>query len=217
MTNPRTKARLAGLFYLLMFPIGGYHQFVAANQLRPARDAALTAANILGHPFLFQSASIVDVLVVACYLVVTALFYELFAPVDGTLSLIAALFSLTGCVTQAFASLFHIAPLLVLRSAANKQAAETIAYVLLKLYSPAYAIGLVFFAFYLIFIGRLIYTSTFMPRILGALVAIQGVAWMTIVWPPLATKIFPFLMLLAAAGEGALMVWLLVKGVKVEA
>lgn len=218
---PRFKARAAGFFYLLMLPISGYHQFVGARFLRPMSDAATTAANILGHPILFQSALAVDLLVVACYLAVTALFYELFKPVNSTVSLMAALCSLAGCITQAFAALFHIAPLILLTgvqslTAIQKEQMEAQAFLMLKLYSPAYCIGLVFFALYLVLIGRLIFKSTFMPRLLGLMVTMQGFAGLIFLWPPLAKTFFPILIVLTAAGEGVLMFWLLIVGVNVE-
>lgn len=209
---------MAGFFYLLMLPIGAYHQFVGSRSLRVSSGAAATAANILAHRFLFQSALVVDLLVVACYLAVTALFYELFKPVNRTVSLVAALFSLVGCTIQAFASLFHIAPLVLLThaqslSAINHEQVAAQAHLLLGLYSPTYCIGLVFFAFYLALIGGLIFKSTFMPRLLGGLVVLQGLGWLTFLWPPLAKDLFPFLLVLAGMGELFLMLWLLIKGV----
>lgn len=72
-----------------------------------------TANNILAHqPFRLGFAA--DLSVVACYIVVTALIYDLFKPVNRGLSLLAAFFSLVGCAIQAFICLFHIVPLVVL-------------------------------------------------------------------------------------------------------
>jgi hypothetical protein len=59
-----------------------------------------------------------------------------------------------------------------------------------KLYAQAYNIGLVFFGFYCLLIGYLILRSTFLPRILGVLMVFAALAWLTFLWPPLAT-IFP--------------------------
>jgi hypothetical protein len=54
------------------------------------------------------SGNVTNVIATMCYLIVTFLFYGLFKPVSGSLSLLAALFSLAGCVVMTF-GLFHVA------------------------------------------------------------------------------------------------------------
>lgn len=52
-----------------------------------------------------------------------------------------------------------------------------------------------------------------MPRVLGVLMAIGGLGWLTFLSPPLANSLFPYNLAPGILGEGALTVWLLVKGV----
>jgi len=217
--SPRFKARLAGFFYVLMIPIGAIP--LIAGRLHTSGDAAATAAEILAHPSLVHAAFAVDLLVVACYIPVTALLYELFKPVNGTISLTAAFFSLMGCAVQTCASFFRIAPLMLLTSAQSSSGIKqdqvvTLAYLVLKLYKPAYGIGLVFFGFYLLLIGCLIFKSTFMPRLLGVLVMVSGLAGLTFLWPPLAQLLWPRVFMTLLAGEGLLILWLLIAGVNAE-
>lgn len=73
-------------------------------------DAAATANNILAHQPLFRLGFAAGLIAIVCYIAVTTLFYALFKPVNKILSLLAAFFSLLGCVTLAFASLFQLAP-----------------------------------------------------------------------------------------------------------
>src|SRR5437016_13519740 len=110
--SPRFKARMAGLCYVLMIP-AGFGMFLR-GRLVVKGDAAATAANILAHEPWFRMAFAGDLLVVAIYIVFTALMYELMKPVNRSVSLLAAFFSLIGCATQAFACLFELAPLVVL-------------------------------------------------------------------------------------------------------
>ena len=123
----------------------------------------------------------------ACYVAVTILFYEVFKPVNRGLSLIAAFFSLAGCAVGVL-NLFQVA-----------------------LPSP-----LIFFGFYCLLTGYLIFRSTFLPRILGVLMAIGGLGWLTFLSPSLAHSLSPFNLAPGILGEGALTVWLLVTGVNVE-
>lgn len=182
-------------------------------------DAAATAANILAHEPLFRLAFAGDLLTVAIYIVFTALLYDLMKPVNRSVSLLAAFFSLAGCVIQAFACLFELAPLVVLGDPSlgvfKAEQLQSLALLFLKLYSHAYGIGLVFFAFYILVVGYLVFKSTFLPRVLGVLLAASGLAWLTFLWPPFATKYFRYLLVMDL-GEALLFLWLLIMGVNAK-
>jgi len=75
---------------------------------------------------------------------------------------------------------------------------------------------LVFFGFYCLLIGYLTLRSTFLPRILGVLMLFAGLGWLTFLSPSLAKSLSPYNFFPGLIGEGALTVWLLVKGVNVE-
>lgn len=217
--SPRFQARAVGFFYLLMTAIGSIPSLV--GRVRVSSDAAATAAAMLAHPSQVYTAFTAGLLVVASYIPVTALFYELLKPVNRTVSLTAAFFGLTGCVIQAFACLFRIVPLIVLASGPSSSAIsqhelQTLAYLLLKLFKPAYNISLVFFGFYFVLIGALAFKSTFIPRLLGVLAAIAGFGGLTFLWPPLESILWPRVILPLWLGESALVLWLLIAGVNVQ-
>jgi hypothetical protein len=125
----------------------------------------------------------------ACYIAVTLLFYYIFKPVNRSLSLLAALVSLLGCAVGPLSLFVHAASHI----------------------SP-----LVFFGFYCLLIGYLIFRSTFLPRILGALMAFAGLGWLTFLSPSLANHLSPYIFAPGMLGEGALTLWLLVKGVNAQ-
>jgi hypothetical protein len=217
--SPRLKARLAGLCYLLMLPTGGLAMFVRGRFIIKG-DAATTAANMITHEPMFRLAFAGDLLVVAIYIVFTALMYDLMKPVSRNVSMLAAFFSLMGCATQAFACLFELAPLLILShdpylGTFKPDQLHSLAYLSLKLYAATYGISLVFFGFYNLAIGYLVFKSTFLPRVLGVLMAISCLVGMTFLWPPFATQYFRYLLILDV-GELLLVLWLLVMGVNVN-
>ena len=111
--SPRPRARITGVVYLLYFLAAVLAVFFIRG-LVVSDDAAATANNILAHERLFQLSVAVGLIGTALYIAVTVLFYGLFKPVNKTVSLLAAFFSLVGCAIQAFGSLFQIAPLVVL-------------------------------------------------------------------------------------------------------
>jgi hypothetical protein len=218
--SPRLKARMAGVFYLLTFLTTGF-AFHVRGRLVVSGDAAATATNVLANERLFQLGFAADLIAVACYIAVTALFYALFKPVNRSLSLLAAFFSLVGCAIGALACLFHFAPLLVLGGAQDLsvftvEQLQALALVLLKLGGQTLNIGLVFFGFYCLLIGYLIFRSTFLPRILGVLMAFAGFGWLAFLSPPLVKFLSPYNLTPGTIGEGSLTLWLLVRGVSVQ-
>lgn len=118
----------------------------------------------------------------ACYVVVTLLLYKLFKPVNRGVSLVAALVSLVGCIAGALETL-HLSPI------------------------PIHS--LVFFGVYCLLLGYLIFRSGFMPRLIGVLVAIAGLGWLTYISPHLAKQLLYVPMMTGLLGEGSLTVWLL--------
>jgi len=217
--SPRLKARMAGVFYLLTFLTGGVA--VPSFRLVADSDAAATASNILAHEALFRLGFAALLINVAVYITVTLLFYELFKPVNRSLSLLAAFFSLVGCAIQAVSSAFFLAPLIVLGGAQSLsvfkvEQLQAQALMFFKLYAQAYNIGLVFFGFYCLLIGCLILRSTFLPRVLGVLIAFGGLGWLTYMSPPLVHHLSPYNLALGLLGQGSVMLWLLVMGVNVQ-
>ena len=65
-------------------------------------------------------------------------------------------------------------------------------------------------------LGCLIFRSTFLPRILGALMAFAGLGWVTYLSPPLAHYLSPYNLALGLLGQESVMLWLLVMGVNVS-
>ena len=215
-SSPRSIARVAGFFYLFVFLTG--IPLALAAKLVVRGDAAATTANILAHQGTWWLGFSAELLQVASYIVVTALFYALFKPVNRPLALIATLLSIVGCAIQALAFVFYTVPL-ELSSGTQPlgvfkvEQIQALALTSLKVETLGYDIGLVFFGFYDFLIGYLIFASTFLPRPVGILMSLAGLGFLTFLWPPLANAISPFILLGGLIGEGALTVWLLTFGV----
>ena len=217
-TSPRFKATLAGVFELLEALTSGFGQVTVPAMLLVPGDAAATAANVLAHELLFRLSLTAALIAVACHIVWTFLFYELFKPVNRRLSLLAAFISLVAIAMQAFSSLFQLAPLVALEggapfSAFTTKQLQVLSLLFFKLNAYAFYSYLVFFGFWCVLIGYLIFRSTFMPRIIGILETVAGLCWLTFLWPPLAHYLSPYNQGLAAIGELSLMFWLIVMGV----
>ena len=216
--SPRFKARMAGVSYLLGALTSVLGQMVVLGMLVEPSSATATAANILSHEPLFRLGFVSSLMTVPFHLMWAVLFYRLFRPVNKSVSLLSGLVMLVACTMWALSSLLHLAPLVVLQSKSSLSAfapeqLQALALMLLKLNARAYDIGLVFFGFWCVLIGYLIFRSAFMPRIIGVLEMLAGVGYLTLLWQPLAHYLYPYNLALAGPGEISLTLWLLVKGV----
>jgi hypothetical protein len=91
----------------VLYAAGGVSAFGVSD------DAAALANSILMHKASFRLGFALSLISLASYVAVTALFYQLFAPVSRSLSLVAVFFSLVGLSVQACGSLLQLAPLVI--------------------------------------------------------------------------------------------------------
>src|SRR5437016_7060899 len=220
--SPQFKARAAGGLWLLCI-ISGMAGFVVGALLIVANDATATAANILAKESLFRLGFAADLISGLAYVGVTAFIYYLLRPVSRSLSLVGAFFGLAGVAIGGGSWIIHLTPLLLLHGDAYLTAFTTsqlqaMSLAALKLQLQVFPIGMVFFGIQCISIGYLVARSTFLPRILGVLLAMGGMCYViasfaNFLIPSFGPRLVPFIMPVAFIGEGSLGLWLLVKGV----
>jgi Domain of unknown function (DUF4386) len=128
-----------------------------------------------------------DLIAVVCMVAVTLLLYEIFKPVNRALSLLAASFNLVGLTCGA-----------------------------LRWNPRGVDIPVVLNGFSCLLIAYLIFRSTFLPRILGAPMAIGGLGWLTLLSPLLANHLSPYNLASGILGQESAMLWLLMMGVNVQ-
>jgi hypothetical protein len=168
-TSPCPRARMTGVVYLLYFLM------------------AILAEFLVGRKFVAYG-NATNLIAAGCYAVLTLLFYSMFKPVNRSLSLLAALFSLAGCVVMTLGFLPRVSlPI-----------------------SP-----LLFFGPYCLLIGYLIFRSSFLPRVLGVLMALAGLGWLAFLSPAIARSLSLYIEILGIFAESSLMLWLIVMGVNV--
>ncbi|MGD0547772.1 MAG: DUF4386 domain-containing protein [Terracidiphilus sp.] len=218
-SSPALKARLTGVLYLINGMTYSYADGLAHGRIQVKDDAAATAHNILANGSLLQLSFAYGLIATVAYIAVTFLLYELLKPVNRSVSLLAAFFSMAGCTVGAFGFLFTIAPLTILSGAPYLsvfKAEQLQALALLSLNSSAIVadISFVFFGCYCILLGSLILRSRFMPRIIGAFLIIAGSTYLLFLSPQLGANLFSRVVMPAGMlGEGSLILWLLLFGV----
>jgi len=220
--SPRLKARVAGLLYLIVIAGGIFAEMFVRGQLIVHGDAAATAHNIVTHELLYRAGFAVQMFYCACNMPLILIFYDLFKVVNRSAAVLVVFFSLLGTAVESVSLLGHFAPLILLGggqhlAAFTTEQLQSLAYLSLQLFERGFAIALVFFGFYCVSFGYLIVKSTFFPRIIGVLLAIQGLCYLVnsfanFLAPEFAARFFSFL-LVSGVAEVSLCLWLVVFGV----
>jgi Domain of unknown function (DUF4386) len=225
-TSPRKLARIAGALYLINIVAGAFAIGFVRSVLVVPDDAAGTAYNIQTHELLYRSGVAAHLVVTVTNVPLAVIFYDLFKVVNRRLALLDACFILVATAIEAAGLANEFSPLFLLSSgpyasAVSAAQLQALAYLSSDLSGTTYDIHTVFFAFDAICIAYLILRSTFVPRALGLLMAIDGLAYLIysfadLLAPASAEHLVPWIQLPALVCEGSLCLWLLVLGVDVD-
>ena len=187
----KALARLGGGLYVLNIVSGAF----AIGYVNAA-----VGSDVHGHETLFRAGVAAHVVVTMTNVGLALVFYELFKVVSRRGAMLVVFFTLVATAIEASGVAGQLAALSFGPGAA------------------AYDVSTVFFAGYALAIGYLIYRSTFMPRAIGVLMAVDGAAYLlnsfaTIIAPGFAAHLVPYVQLPILLGEGPLALWLLIAGV----
>jgi len=218
-TSPTARARTIGVFYLLTVVLGVLAQGFVADRLVVSGDAAATAANIVSGEAMFRLGFTLYLVELACQITMTVLFFDLLEPVGRRVALVATALGLTGCAVKIVSRLFYLAPVFVLGGGAESFGAfepgqlQALSLLFLEVNDRGAGIAVVFFGLHALLTGWLVFRSTFLPRALGVLSVLGGLAWLTFAWPPLGDRLLGVTLSIAIPGALAMIGWLLVFGV----
>lgn len=161
-----------------------------------------------------------------CAIVLLMILFVLLKPVSRELILLATFFNLVSIGLEAATAMYLVVALFPLGNAAYLEAFSpgqlyAMASLALKSHGYGFGVSLLFFGCFCIVIGRVIFRSGFLPKVIGALMQIAGLCYLTdsfalILSPPFANRLFPIILLPSFVGEASFCLWLLVKGVNVQ-
>lgn len=218
--SPQALSRSIGILLLVSLVFGAFGEMVVPDQIMVAGNAGATASNVLRHETLFRLSLAAYLVEGLCDATLTGLLYLLLRPAGRELALIALLMRIVSTAAFAAAEFFYFAALPVLHSASYLKAIpadqlSALALLMVRLYGTSGSIPTMFYAVAMILLGRLVYVSGYLPRWLGALLALAGASVTVgmlaiIVAPAYASNFFLLPMI---AGMLALALWLLIRGV----
>ena len=223
--SPQAYARIGGALYLVIIVLGAFAEGFVANKLIAPGDAATTAHNIMAAPALWQFSVAGDLIIVLCAVPLLWIEYLLLRPVSQ-LVLLAVLFNLVSLAFEAISKLFLLALMPTLGNADYLKAFEpqqlqALANLAFKSHEIAFNIALIFFGFTCLVNAYLIFKSGYLPKLIGVLMQIAGLSYLTACFaalfaPTFADLIIPAILLPPLIGESSFCLWLLIKGVDVS-
>jgi hypothetical protein len=216
----RQAALIAGFGYLLM-PVA-YAEFSILPKLVIPGDIEQTAQNIVVHGRLFVAAILCYLITLMLDVVIAWALYVLLVPVNRAVSLLTAWFRLMYTAVALFGLLNLVTVFRLLHTpdyltAFGLGPLHAQAKLLLNSFRYDWSMSLVIFGIHLGLLGCLIYRSGYIPRIIGILLAINGLGW---VIDSLRPYLYPNAHLgfifVTFFGELIFMLWLLIRGWKIQ-
>jgi hypothetical protein len=193
-----------------------YHKLVLSG------SAEATVKNILANRNLFISGIFGYLINFIADVVAAWAFYGLLKPVNEMLSLLTAWLRLVYTLISLSALLNLLTVLRLVNSSENLTIfdADQLHYQVmfsLHAFRDGWSFAYYFFGIHLVLLGYLIFKSTYMPRIIGVLLIADGLGWIISTIQPV---MFPHVNLdfiaITYFGELVLLIWLLIKGPKIQ-
>jgi hypothetical protein len=223
--SPKLYARIGGALYLMLIGLGIFGQIVKEKVI-VSGDAAATAANLTSMETLWRCGIAFEFLALICVIALAMIYFVLLRPVNRELNLLATFLRMVGIAVEAVAALNLATALFPLGNAPYLKAFTpeqlyAMASLAIKSHNYGYTLALLFFGFTFLFHGYLIFKSGFLPKVLGLMIQVGGLCYLTnslvfFLAPSVSGSLFPWILLPCFVAELSLALWLLVKGVNVQ-
>lgn len=211
-----TAALITGL--TLFVPTAPYAEFYVFKKLIIPDDAAQTTQNLLDNPKLFLSGIYAILFTFIMDVVLAWTMYIFVRPVNASLALLGAWLRVVYSVL-AIVALFNFIYAYQLVNLPHFRETFKNEHVLQLVNARRFGMNLAYIVFgiYLILGGILIYKASYIPKVMGVLIMLAGVAWIMINLQPYFFKSYDFSwMMFFSVGELFFGIWLLVKGSRIK-
>ncbi len=219
--NRRLAARIAGAGYVALFVLAIFANFFVLEGLVESEDAAATVANLQDDLVLFRMGLIAFLAVFVLDIAISWALYVVFRDVHRDLALLAAWSRLVYTAFLGVALVYFFQAIQWVSDAdyaalgPDQVQAQTM--LALDSFEFTWLVGLVAFGLHLVLLGSLVIRSGYVPRVLGALVILAGIAYAidTVAhavlsdYDAVAGLMLALVALPSLVGEGWLGLWLL--------
>jgi len=219
-TSPLIYARVAGILYLSMVPLGFFGMYGHSNLFVPG-DAVATVTNIMASESLFRLSIMSALIVQIVNILLVLVLYKLLKPVSRNYAILMVIFFLVSVPITMLNELNQFSALQLLSGSDylavfRTDQLQTQVMIYLGRHEHGIHISGLFWGLWLFPMGYLVFKSGFLPKILGVLLIIGCFGYLI---DSVRFFFFPSvepIVLYTFWGELLLPLWLLIKGVNVE-
>ena len=218
----RQAALIAGFGILIMAIAAPFADYFVYPKLVIKGNIEETVQNIAANEGLFLAGVFCYLVTFICDVVVAWALYVLLAPVNRSVSLLTAWFRLIYTAIALFAMLKLVTVFRLLKTpdyeaVFGSDQLHAQVQLLLDSFRYEWSTGLVIFGIHLGLLGYLVYRSGYIPKIFGILLGIAGLGWLIYELSPyLAPETDLGFLMITFSGELLFMLWLLVKGWRIQ-
>jgi hypothetical protein len=222
--RPTNKtARIAGAVYLSMVLTGPFSLIYVPGKLIVRGNATATAGNILAHDTLFRLGIIAGLFGQVIFICLAVALYRLLSDVNKTWARLMVAFVLVAAAVGFVIELNNLGALILFRggeflSVFDKAQLDALGMLFIRLHGKGNMMAEIFWGLWLLPFGLLVFRSGFLPRWIGVWLMINCFGYLilfvtALFFPDYNDKAFLYLQPVLF-GELAIMLWLLIKGVK---
>lgn len=224
MSSTKSKARFAGLMYMLLVFSAPASLLYLPSHFFVTENATTTALNISAEMMRYRILLFADLVSSITFLFVAWALYDLFKDVNKKRAMLLVMMVAVGA-TFSIVNLLNLTVPLVLLSGADflsvfpKPQLDALAYTFIRLHNLGIYVVYAFWGLWLFPFGALVIKSGFLPKILGYLLIVAGIAELIVcvtgmIFPDYAHTAFTLTTPFDALGELPIALWLLIKGTR---
>jgi hypothetical protein len=223
---PTVKAaRVAGAIYLSMVFTAPFGLIYVPSKLIVRGNAAATADNIMAHETMFRLAIFGDLIGQVIFICLAIALYRLLSRVNKTWAALMVAFVLVSAAVGFLNTLNNIAAVILFHGGEfltvfDKPQRDALGMLFIRLHTQGIFIDEIFWGLWLFPFGLLVFRSGFMPRFIGVWLMINcfgyvALSVIALFFPAYYQAAFRYSQPVLF-GELVVMLWLLIKGAKVE-
>jgi hypothetical protein len=205
-------ARFAGAFYLAFILASIISDLIAHVGFG---DAPTIINALSANPALFRVGFVISLVSAFFFFMAAWYLYVLLKPVNKDIALLFLLLNLIGVTIQCAGML----PLYAAVLSVGQVTSET--YLFVNVFKSSVTMAQLFFGTWLFPLGYLVYKSKFLPKLLGTILILDGVAVMIFFFQMLLLPAYPQIhypgLVVSFLAEVGLTLWLLILGAKTDA
>ena len=213
-------ARIAGLLYTLMIPLGAFGIMYIPSAIVVSGNIGETVSNVIANAVLFRLSLLSAIIVQISHIFIVLLLYKLLKFVNKNMATLMVVFMLISIPIATINELNHFVILFLSNNSTLLQKNDFIT-LFFRLHEYGILLAGVFWGLWLFPMGYLVLKSSFLPKAIGIILMIACFGYvidsmLKLALPGYTETIFAQLLIITLYGEILFPLWLLMRGINIQ-